>query len=71
MRPLIEYYESAVYAVQRQVKYVDWVRVGKLIICVPIAVVWTPTFFVIENVYKGCSWFNVHGGERMERFLND
>jgi hypothetical protein len=71
MRPLIEYYNSAADSVVSNVKSVDWIRVGKLIICVPIAVVWTPTFFVIENVYKGCSWFNVFGGEIMERFLND
>lgn len=71
MRPLIEYYESAVYAVQRQVKYVDWVRVGKLLLVVPVALVWTPFFFMLENLYKGASWFNNTGGDYIERFLND
>jgi hypothetical protein len=71
MRPLIEYYNSAADIVEKNVKSVDWVRVGKLIICFPIALIWTPFFFILENVYKGCNWFNVYGGNIMEKFLND
>ena len=71
MRPLIEYYDSAVYAVQRQIKIVDWLRVGKLLLVVPIALVWTPFFFILENVYKGANWFNKTGGNLIEEFMND
>ena len=71
MRPLIEYYESAVYVVQRQVKSVNWILVCKYLLVVPLALVWTPFYYVIDYLHKGVVWFNKAGGDLIEEFMND
>jgi hypothetical protein len=71
LRPLIEYYNSAADAVVSTVRSVNWIRVSKLLLVLPLALVWTPLYYVIVYTNKGAVWFNKAGGDLIEEFLND
>jgi hypothetical protein len=71
LRPLIEYYNSAADAVVSTVKSVNWIRVSKLLLVVPLALIWTPLFNAIDYIHKGAVWFNKVGGDLIEEFMND
>lgn len=71
MRPLVDYYNSAADSVVSVVKSVNWILICKYLLVVPLALIWTPFFFMLENLYKGAVWFNKAGGDLIEEFMND
>jgi hypothetical protein len=71
MKPLIDYYTTATDAVVSGIKSVNWIRVSKLLLVVPLALIWTPLYYAINYIHKGAVWFNTAGGDLIEEFMND
>lgn len=71
MKPLVDYYTSAADSVVSFIKSVNWILIGKYILVIPLALVWTPLYYVIDYTHKGAVWFNKAGGDLIEEFMND
>jgi len=71
MKPLVDYYTSAADSVVSFIKSVNWILIGKYILVIPFALIWTSIFYVIDYTHKGAVWFNKAGGDLIEEFMND
>jgi len=46
-------------------------RFTKIVLVTPIVVVWDGLFWCISQLYKGATWVDQFGGEKIDEFLDD
>lgn len=47
------------------------IRWGKVVMVLPIVLVWDTTYFIISNIYKGATWIDENGGEFLDNFIEE
>ena len=46
-------------------------RISKVVLVTPFVLLWDATFWCISQLYKGATWVDQFGGEKIDEFLDD
>jgi hypothetical protein len=46
-------------------------RWGKVVLVLPIVLIWDATYFIISNIYKGATWIDKNGGNYLDSFIEE
>lgn len=49
----------------------DIKRSAKIVLVTPIVLIWDALFWCISQLYKGATWVDQFGGEKIDEFLDD
>jgi len=49
----------------------DIKRFAKVVLITPIVIIWDVIFWCISKLYKGATWIDHFGGEKIDEFLKD
>ena len=46
-------------------------RITKVVLVTPIVLLWDAVFWCISKLYKGATWVDQFGGEKIDEFLDN
>ena len=49
----------------------NWKRIAKMAMAMPVVIVWDVTFFLVDKLHKGMSWIDEVGGNKIERWIEE
>jgi len=49
-------------------KAIKW---GKIILLLPLIVVWDVVYFIIEKTYRVATWIDNNGGDLIDKFIEE
>ena len=49
----------------------DIKRSAKIVLVTPIVLIWDALFWCISQLYKGATWVDQFGGDKIDEFLDD
>jgi hypothetical protein len=49
---------------------IDFVKILKYVVLVPIALLWDILYTGITYLYKGAQWVDTEGGRRLDKLIN-